>query len=267
MTEKTLWFVLVGLIGIGIILPYRAGVVGRIAPDRGRGAKIISDITWGKSYQKDGVTITPGSTHPSFGRFNFYCAVDAAGQGSLFYTEAPGAGELPLKTKKLLIMINQDGNVTLLQQWFPLAGSRQPVKFKAIVTVRSAQLFRVLPKPDFPPLSGQTDKTAKLIWGKPRWTDGARYLPGRIRTMAGTVELAWKVVAGGTPELIDFGRRPGAGELPAREDPLYPVDDIVARTTTIYQERQPLANQPGSACLWPLVVVKTSQLLAKLKQL
>jgi hypothetical protein len=266
MTEKTLWFVLVGLIGVGITLPYWAGAAGRIASDRGGDAKLIGNSTWGKSYQKGGMTITPGSTHSSFGRFNFYCAVDAAGRGSLFCTEAPGAGELPLKSKKLWIMLNQDGNVTLLQQWFPLAGSGQPVKLKAIVTVPADWLFRVLPKPDFPPPSGQIDKIAKLNWGKPRWTNGARYLPGRIRTKAGRVELAWKVAAGGTPELIVFGH-PGVRELPARGEPLYPVDDVVAKTTTIYQERQPPANQPGSAYLWPLAVIKTSQLLAKLPQL
>jgi hypothetical protein len=73
MTEKTLWIVLGGLILIGLAAPHR---------EKNAETK-ISSITWEKSYQQDGRTVTPGSAQADFGRFNFYCYLDPEGQGSL----------------------------------------------------------------------------------------------------------------------------------------------------------------------------------------
>jgi hypothetical protein len=84
MTEKTLWIVLGGLILIGLAAPHWTGATSRLAPNREKNAETkISSITWEKSYQQNGRTVTPGSAQADFGRFNFYCYLDPEGQGSL----------------------------------------------------------------------------------------------------------------------------------------------------------------------------------------
>jgi hypothetical protein len=218
----------------------------------------ISGIIWEKSFQKDGRTITPGSAQADFGRFNFYWSVDAANQGSLVTIEARGGGELPPRTKQLFIVINSNRSTTLLQQWFPLAGSQQPVKLKAIVTVNSDQLFTVLPKPDLPVVVKQTNQIGTVSWGKLQFHDKISYLPGKVRTKVAVVKIFWKFAVGQTPELM--GGEPSG----VRERQLYLVDHTSTKTTTIYQERQPPASRQGVPCLWPVAVVKTDRLLAKL---
>jgi hypothetical protein len=263
MMKKAFGVTLGGLIMLGLALPYWCGRTLSWAKSV---ETKISGITWEKSFQKVGRTVTPGSAQADFGRFNFYCYLDPDGQGSLVTTEPRGGGELPLKTKKLFILINDNRSATLLQEWVPLAGSKQPVKLKPIVTVNSVQLFAVLPKPDLPSVDGQVNRISFISWGKMQFKGKICYLPGKLKLKSGAVELFWQVASGQTPKLF-ISNHPGAGELPAREQKLYLADNSLTKTTTLYQERQPLAHQKSTACLWPVATVKTHQLLAKLAKM
>jgi hypothetical protein len=266
---KTKHPALIGLLLLGaILLPAGVGAVSRLTPQRYPGPTVpISKITWGKAYQKDGLTVTPGAVAASFGRFNFYCQVSVTGRSSLVTLIPQGGGELPPRTEKVFLRVNADRSVTLLQQWYPLANSGQPVQLKAIVTVDSGQLFAVLPKPYFSVNDGAKIKISTIRWGKVQIKGRDCYLPGRIRTRSGRLTVFWKGGPGRIPQLIWAGNSGVAGETD-REEPLYLMKDAANNnTTTLYRERQPPPGRPGTADLGPVAAVKTGRLLGKLDQL
>jgi hypothetical protein len=267
MTIKIKYLASAGLLLFGAVLLSGAGAEFRLLPpqrDTGLTAA-ISDVTWEKAYRKGGLTVTPGAAAASFGRFDFYCRVSAAGRSSLVILVPRGEGELPPRTEKLFIRVNDHQSVTLLQQWFPLANSGRPVQLKAVVTVNSQQLFAVLPKPDLPAGGGRVAGISTIRWSKVQIKGRDRYLAGRIRTRSGRLAVFWKVGTGQILQLIWAESAAPVGR-PDREAPLYLLEDAAANTTTLYQERQPPPGRPGTADLRPVAVVKTYQLLKGLVQ-
>lgn len=263
MSQKTLWKVFGTILMLTAMQPW-CMATSYIAPGLDPDKK-FNKIVWEQSYLENGNTVTPGWVQADFGRFSFLCITNSAGRGSLVTVEAPGAGELPTVKRKIFIVMNGNNTTTLLKQWFPLAGSKDPDTLKTIVAVSSEELFSILPRPEIPPVIDRDSKIQSVRWGKVQRKGESRYTAARIRSGSGSFEILWKTVKGGNPELVTR-QSPGSGELPQRDEKLYIVNQS-ENTAVIYQERSPLFNRKGTSYLSAVAVVKKDKLMAGLKKI
>jgi hypothetical protein len=238
-------------------------------PCQAKSGRILDDcskISWQPAFRENGATVIPGSLQTGFGRFEFRWVVVPKGTAKLVTLESPGAGELPLREKKLFLWVRKDHETILFQEWLPLANGKEPRTIRPIAKVRTNELFSVLPKKQLPPASALSQRQSYITWGNEYSKNSVWYLPGSLKASFGTLNIYWRKESARIPELITL-ESPGAGELPLREISLYLWNDEQTNTSTIFQERQPLLNQDSTTYLWPLVTVKTDELMAGFRQL
>jgi hypothetical protein len=220
----------------------------------------ISKISWHPAFQENGLTIIPGFLKTDFGGFEVSWVVGPNRTARLVTLESPGAGELPLRQKKLFLWFAERRATVLFQEWPPMVNVKEPVTIRPIVKVSTIDLFSVLPKAKLPPISKLNNEPQPITWDRSYGKKGVQYLPGSLQASFGRLNIYWKKEAGGIPELITL-ESPGAGELPPQEVRLYIRMDEKTGLSTIFQERQPLLNQGLTSYLWALATVRTGELM------
>lgn len=225
-----------------------------------------SDISWHKSYQEKDKTIIPGSVKADFGKFEFRWIIYQDGIIKLVTLESAGSGELPPIEKKLLLLVLEEGNTILFQEWYPLVNVKEPYTIRPIAKVSTADLFSVLPKIKIPPTSPINQKVYTIKWGKIFLKNMNKYIQGVTKASFGTLNIYWKKEKDHNPELITL-ESSGAGELPPAEIKVLIWLDESKGKTIIFQERFPQLNQGGVPYLWFLTTVKTADLISGFKSL
>lgn len=220
----------------------------------------VKNITWRASYDKDNVKMVPGSVQADFGGFNFQWVIYSDGTGKLVTWNFLGAGELPPVQVNLYLLGKEDGTTVLFRQWAAPANHSAPAEIRPIVTVKTEELFSVFDGVDSIPVKTMNNQEQGVKWEPSFKNDGIRYISGAIAADYGRLSIYWKIETDGTYRLFTTEAL-GAGELSLREVPLYLWHDRVTGITVLCQERKPLLNQGGPTYLWPLVSVKTSDLM------
>ncbi|NLG84160.1 MAG: hypothetical protein GX493_06055 [Firmicutes bacterium] len=218
-------------------------------------------IAWQKPFVVDGLTIIPGSVRSAHGTFAFRWVIDRDGGARLTTTVPFGAGELPPREIDLFPLIRKDGMTLLFQEWFPLVNVREPSTIRIVAKVATAELFSVLPTGQHLPAENISKKRQAIAWGTRQERDGIEYLPGRVETSLGSMEIVWKKEPGHLPELV-LSEPPKAEGLPPGEVRLYPWMEGAIDTTFVFRKAPPRVDGASIMRLQYLVTVRTTELLA-----
>lgn len=232
----------------------------------GNSAEPKGTVLWQPAFEQNGNRIIPGLIKTNSGAIQIKWVIDIHGNAKLVTLIALGAGELPPREQRLLPMVLENEETTLLfQEWFPAMNVKEPSQIRIIAAVPTTDLFLVLNTAKPPSVSLKGQKPQTINWENSSVKNGITYLPGNIKAPFGTLNIAWKKEEGRIAELISF-KAPGAGELPPVESKLYLWKDS-SKTTVICRERRPQLNQSYVSYLYPLVKVKSSKLMDGFKRL
>jgi hypothetical protein len=222
-------------------------------------------IFWQAPYNERGATVIPGSLEASFGRFEFRWVIDAEQKVKLINLEPAGSAEVPMREKKILFLLANDGTTRMFQEWFPLTGGQEPYAIRSIAVVSTKDLFSPV-SDKVPPIAPPPAEVKPINWENPYQRNNAQYIQASLHLSFGAFNIYWRSKPGQVPELITL-EAPGAGELPPVEQRLSPWFDEAAGITYICQERFPMLHQGFVPYLQCLAKVKTDELLAGLKRL
>jgi len=270
MSEKLLVMLTLGI--LVVLLPFQTGCFATHKVPVSPGQQEVStdeqggEMIWGEPYVKDDTMVIPGSVQASFGEFKVRWVIYPDQSDRLITSSSLMAGEGPPVEVKLHLLGRKDGTTVLFQQWATLVGDPKPSGIRPVIVVKTNQLFSVLDGVDGIPVKNYDKQPQDISWGDIFEKKGSQYVPGSIKADFGSANICWKREVDGTLRLITTEAL-GGGELPLREVPLYIWNDNTAKTTLLCQERKPILNQPGPAYLWPLVVVKTTELIEGMNRL
>ncbi|HEX2952706.1 MAG TPA: hypothetical protein VHR47_01830 [Bacillota bacterium] len=221
-------------------------------------------LLWQKPVQKADMTVINGSTQADFGSFQIYWALAPKKAARLMTLESSGSGELPPRPKPVLLWVRSDGTTLLFKEWLPLLNEIGPTSLRSITCVSTKTLFSVIPDDQSPAVSPLSKKTASIRWKKFIQKDGAKYLPGSLKTTAGRFDLSWKKVSGHMPEFIAITASSNGGPE-SDESALYLWMDPNQNLAAIFQDK--ILDPSGVAFLQPIAVVSRSKLLAAFRKI
>lgn len=104
----------------------------------------IKKIDWGNEIKENNRKVIIGRVSESFGSFEFRWIVEGE-RIRLIYLEPVGSGILPPVERELYIMNLKEGVSLIFQKWIPLVNQSEPESLRLITTVKTEELFSVLP--------------------------------------------------------------------------------------------------------------------------
>jgi hypothetical protein len=224
----------------------------------------VKPITWGKRFEKNGVTYFPGQLTADFGTLEFAWKILPGETPVLVSFESMGSAEAPKLEIPLIIRKQTTDTTAIYKKIQPPANIPEPAKLLKIAVVATTDLFSVLPKthaviPLSPLLEAKT-----VQWDTPYKHKGILYVPGYVQAYSGMFSFMWKISPDGSTKLVTLDTSSGSEE-PSQEHRLYTLPHPGFGTTTIFEEVLPLANSSEPPNLREIAIVNSSDLHAGLK--
>jgi hypothetical protein len=224
----------------------------------------VKPITWGKRFEKNGVTYFPGQLTADFGTLEFAWKILPGETPVLVSFELMGSAEAPKLEIPLIVRKQTTDTTAIYKKIQPPANIPEPAKLLKIAVVATTDLFSVLPKTHAAiPLSPLLE--AKTVqWDTPYKHKGILYVPGYVQAHSGMFSFMWKISPDGSATLVTLDVSSDAAG-PSLEHRLYTLPHPGFGTTTIFEEVLPLAYSSEPPYLREIVIVNSSDLSAGLK--